>query len=106
VTGSNPLLPTAANVQAITDPAAVVSATLDDAKQWYAKHGTFTGFTGTEGTDVAAGGPVIIVTAGTGANCTFAGIAPNHDTVIRTDRTGARCRPERLASLRVDLANL
>lgn len=106
VSGGNPLLPSAGNVQAITDPAAAVSATLDDAKLWYTEHGTFTGFNGIEGTDVAAGGPIIIVTAGSGANCTFAGIAPQHDTVIRTDPTGGRCLPERLASLRVDLANL
>lgn len=102
--GPNPL--GSAQVQALSDPAGAVSATLVDAKKWYTEHGSFTGFTGVEGTDVAAGGPVMIVTAGSGTSCTYAGIAPQHDTVIRNDATGAHCAPERLAALRVDLAHL
>jgi hypothetical protein len=102
--GPNPL--GSVQTQALSDPAGAVSATLVDAKAWYAEHGSFTGFTGVEGTDVAAGGPIMIVTAGSGTSCTYAGIAPQHDTVIRSDATGAHCAPERLAALRIDLANL
>lgn len=101
-----PTLTPNAQVQAISDPSALVSESLLNAKTWYKDHGTYTGFPALAETNVAAGGPVFIVTAGSGESCTFAGIAPGYSTTISVDVTGGRCLPDRLNSLRTDLKNL
>lgn len=95
-----------AQAAALRDPAALVSDTIAKANIWFQEKQSFTGFVADPGVQIAAGGPIIIITAGQGTYCSFAGIAPQYSTVVKLDPTGAHCEPVRVATLQAQLNDL
>ncbi|MFM7089102.1 MAG: hypothetical protein ACKOW9_06275 [Candidatus Paceibacterota bacterium] len=88
-----------AKEQYVKDSSALVSSVLVEAAAYHDYNGTFTGFKPSVEVLHASGGPYFLVATGEGADCSYSGIIPNQDVVIKKDPTGEKCKPELMAEL-------